>query len=76
MEGNLRRLACALLMVAAALSPNLPATAQEAGRIRDIVVQGNERLRAGQEVQIQRIDQPAAGNSPTQPEPVSEAKLR
>jgi RND family efflux transporter MFP subunit len=41
-----------------------------------VVVQGNERLRPGQDVQIQRVISPAAGSLPAPSQPVSEAKLR
>ena len=41
-----------------------------------VVVQGNERLRPGQDVQIQRVIQPAAANAQPPIPPVSEAKLR
>ncbi len=40
------------------------------------VVQGNERLRPGQDVQIQRVIQPPAANQPFPPRPAAEAKLR
>jgi hypothetical protein len=41
-----------------------------------VVVQGNERLRPGQDVQIQRVVEPPAGSQPAPSQPVSEAKLR
>lgn len=41
-----------------------------------VVVQGNERLRPGQDVQIQRVVEPPVESRPAPPAPVSEAKLR
>ena len=41
-----------------------------------VVVQGNERLRPGQDVQIQRVIAPPAANPVAPSKPVSEAKLR